>query len=243
MNYELISGPLRNILKTRNFTYKDVAAKLEMSESGVKKMLTASDIGYNKLSALLNLLELSLEDITPLGSKRLKRLTQDQEQFLLRNPKHFNFFIQLHHFGMKIEAVKKNNSKISKEKISKILEDLVRINIISIVNGNAHSMLEEGFKASKKFNERYRTIYEIVIKRLNEIDSGQWRSWMFEGFGTYSLSQKSALELRNQMQALLEEFSARSDREKKLYNPKDLVNTGTLFLNIPLKIQDVFPII
>jgi hypothetical protein len=62
-------------------------------------------------------------------------------------------------------------------------------------------------------------------------------------FGTFTLSQKSALELRNEMTALLDEFSARSNREKKTYESKELINTGTLFLNIPLKIQELFPVI
>lgn len=83
----------------------------------------------------------------------------------------------------------------------------------------------------------------IVVKKLNEIENGHWKSWMFEGFGTFSLSHNSALELRNQLQSLFDEFSNRSEREKKFYESKDLVNTGTLFLNIPMKIQDVFPIV
>ena len=37
MDYKLLSEGLRNVLKTRNITYKDIALKIDMSESGVKK--------------------------------------------------------------------------------------------------------------------------------------------------------------------------------------------------------------
>ena len=47
MNYKSLSDGLRNVLSTRGITYKEIAALLDMSESGVKKMLTGEDIGYN----------------------------------------------------------------------------------------------------------------------------------------------------------------------------------------------------
>ncbi|GEM_PF-2664844 len=243
MKYEYLSHGLRNVLKTRNITYKDIALKMEMSESGVKKMLTANDISYNKLTSILDLLELKLEDLTPLAIKPYKKLSEEQERFFIKNPKHFNFFIQLHHYKMKSENLMKANSKLSKAKMSKFLDDLEKIKIIRQLDGKMHSLLEDGFITSEYFNTRYRTNYGVVIEKLNDIESGQWKSWMFEGFGTFSLSHNSALELRNQLQSLFDEFSNRSEREKKFYESKDLVDIGTLLLNIPMKIQDVFPII
>lgn len=242
MNYEQLSEGLRKALKTRNITYKDIALKLDMSESGVKKMLTANDIGYNKLSSILDILDLQLQDIVPLVSKPHKKLSEEQEKFFLKSPQHFNFFIQLQHYKMNLEVMKNANNKISKVKILQFLDDLERIKIIKQVDGKIYSLLENGFRVSKDFNEYFRTKYDVVIKRLNKIENGQWKSWMYEGFGTFSLSHNSALELRNQIQFLFEEFSNRSDREKKICEPKDLVNTGTLFLNIPLRIHDIFPV-
>lgn len=243
MNYSPLSEGLRNILKTRNITYKDIAAKLGMSESGVKKMLTANDISYNKLSEILEILNLKLEDVVSIAPKPYKKLSEEQEKFFEKNPKHFNFFLQLHFQKMNVEQVKKANNKLSKEKITKFLGDLERINILKTIDGTIHSLLEDGFQASNKFNERFRTQYDVLLNSLFNVKTGEWKSWMFEGFGTFSLSQKSALELRNEMKALLDEFSARSEREKKIHDQKDLVNTGTLFINIPLRIQDIYPVI
>jgi DNA-binding NarL/FixJ family response regulator len=45
MNFKSLSTGLRNVLSTRGITYKDIANHLNMSESGVKKMLTGEDIG------------------------------------------------------------------------------------------------------------------------------------------------------------------------------------------------------
>lgn len=243
MNYKSLSDGLRNVLSTRGITYKEIANHLHMSESGVKKMLTGEDIGYNKLAAILNMLDLKLEDLLVVSPKAYTKLTADQEIFFGKHPKHFNFFVQLQHYNMKPELVKKANSKLSKEKIEKFLDDLKNIKVIQMAEGTIHSLLSDGFTASDKFNEKFKSHHDVLLAKLSTIENDKWNAWMFEGLGTFSLSQKSALELRNGMKSLLDEFSARSDREKKVYDSKDLINTGTLFLNIPLKIQELFPVI
>ena len=243
MNFKSLSDGLRNVLSTRGITYKEVATYLNMSESGVKKMLTGEDIGYNKLATILNMLDLKLEDLMAVSPKAYAKLTANQEIFFEKNPKHFNFFIQLHHYNMKPDLVKKANNKLSKEKIQKFLEDLSNIKVIQMTEGTIHSLLSDGFNASDKFNKKFKSHYGVLLAKLSTIENDKWNTWMFEGLGTFNLSQKSALELRNSMKSLLDEFSARSEREKKIYDSKDLINTGTLFLNIPLKIQELFPVI
>lgn len=161
----------------------------------------------------------------------------------MKNPIHFNFFIQLHYFKMNLDQMKLVNKKVSKLKVEKYLSDLEKIETIQIIDGKIHSLLADGFQISEKFNVRYRANYEIALKKLKGCESKRWEAWMYEGFGTFTLSHKSALELRNQIQTVFEEFSRRSQREKNIYSRKELVNTGTLFLNIPMKIQEVFPII
>ena len=42
MNTIALLDQLKEILKVRGYTYKEVAEKLEMSESGVKKLFTLS---------------------------------------------------------------------------------------------------------------------------------------------------------------------------------------------------------
>ena len=243
MNYSTLSKGLRNVLGTRGITYKDIANHLNMSESGVKKMLTGDDIGYNKLTTILNLLDLKLEDLMAVSPKAYTKLTADQERFFEKHPRHFNYFVQLQHFGMDPTLVKKANNKLSKEQTAKFLEELEKIKVIQQTEGTIHSLLSEGFAASDKFNEKFKSHRAVLVAKLSTIENNKWNSWMFEGLGTFSLSQKSALELRNEMKSLLEEFSARSNREKKIYDSKDLINTGTLFLNIPLKIQELYPIV
>ncbi|MBO9666756.1 MAG: helix-turn-helix transcriptional regulator [Bdellovibrio sp.] len=66
MEFHNVSEVLRNLLKSRGITYKDIAEKLEMSESGVKKLLTSDDISFNKLNAILEFLGLTLKDLFPI---------------------------------------------------------------------------------------------------------------------------------------------------------------------------------
>lgn len=54
---------------------------MNMSESGVKKMLTAKDISFNKLGCILDILQIRVEDLTPLSINTYKKLSDDQEDF------------------------------------------------------------------------------------------------------------------------------------------------------------------
>ncbi|MEK2689057.1 helix-turn-helix domain-containing protein [Bdellovibrio sp. GT3] len=243
MEFTNVSEALRNVLKSRSITYKDLADKLKMSESGVKKLLTGDDISFNKLNAILSFLDISLKDLISLKSRGFAKLTDKQENFLLKHPQHFNFFVQLHHHLMSLELVKADNHKLSKAKMNQYVDDLVKIEVLEFVDGKLTSSLKDGFTMSDKLTESFqKRSYGAVIDSLKNADEYKKTPWLYEGFGQFALTHKSALEFRMALEDLLKEFSKRTDREKKIHKSSDLVHCAALLVNADLKVKDIFPI-
>ena len=54
----VISLKIKKIMKAKKLKYSDLASHLEMSESGVKKLLSGKDLSMTKLSLIADFLEL-----------------------------------------------------------------------------------------------------------------------------------------------------------------------------------------
>lgn len=243
MEFTNVSEPLRNLLKSRNITYKDLADKLDMSESGIKKLLTSDDISFNKLNAILSFLDVPLKDLISLKSQGYAKLTEKQEIFLSKHPQHLNFFIQLHHHLMNLEIVKAENPKLSKAKMNQYIDDLVKIEVLEWVDGTLTSSLRDGFTMTDKLNEQLqKRMYGTVIGSLKNADGYKKSPWLYEGFGHFALTHKSALEFKMALADLLKEFSKRTEREKTLHKRGDLIQCAALLVNTDLSVKDIFPI-
>lgn len=77
-------------LKQQGFTYRALAEKLEVSESTVKQMFANGNFSLNRLDAICELLELDIAALLELSESledRVTRLSLDQEQALVEDPK------------------------------------------------------------------------------------------------------------------------------------------------------------
>jgi transcriptional regulator with XRE-family HTH domain len=243
MDFNNVSEVLRSLLKSRGITYKDVANKLEMSESGVKKLLTSEDISFNKLNAILGFLDLTLKDLISLKNRNFTKLNEKQEVFLLKHPQHYNFFAQFWHFGGNLDLLKAENHKLSKAKLNQYIEDLLKIGMLEMADGKLRSVFEDGYTTSDKFGQQsQKNVNSQVLKFANQPQDKKSEPWAFEGLGHFALSQKSALEYKVALHGLLEEFHKKSQRDRKTHATKDLVTCGSLLLSVPAKMKDLFPI-
>ena len=246
MGYKDLSAELRNVLKARGITYKDVAIEMGMSESGVKKLLTSKDISFNKLEDILKIAKLDLKTllgVTDDESKRYIKLTKEQENFLISNIQHYNFIVHLQHFEMDIKKLKKANPKLSQTKIEKYLMDLEAYGLIKRDGVSIQSELVNGFRYGKKLEEAtLKNTNTVFFKKMEQIDSEKKNSSVFYGIGKFALSHKSLIEFRTAQKSLLVEFSERSIRESKIYAKRDLVDIGFLQTSVPLTLNELYPI-
>ena len=77
-------------LKQQGITYRVLATKLDVSESTVKQMFANRNFSLNRLDAICDLLELDIAALLELSEsleERVTRLTLEQEQALVEDPK------------------------------------------------------------------------------------------------------------------------------------------------------------
>ena len=84
----LVLQAIREQLRTRGLTYKDLAGKLGVSEPTVKRDLSRGGFSLHRLDAILGVLDISLGELLASGKgERLTRLSEAQEQALVGDPK------------------------------------------------------------------------------------------------------------------------------------------------------------
>ena len=245
MNYANLSSELRNVLKARGITYKDVATELRMSESGVKKLLTAKDISFNKLRDILKLANIELSTLLGVAGeqKSYTKLSKEQDAFLSSHLNHFHFLVQLQYFDMNLSDLKKANPKLSKRNIDNFLSDVAEQGLVNLDGDKITSDLTKGFRYGKNLEGiALRNINRTFFKKLENVGTESKSRFNFYGLGTFTLSHESLLELRKAQKELLREFSQRSQREAKVYAKKDLVDVGFLLATLPMTNKELYPI-
>jgi len=239
MNYQVLSYQLRNILKARAITYKDLANHLGMTESGIKKLLTGNDISVNKLERILKYADVEMQDLLDLSkgvNLKAAKLTKEQEQFLAKSKELLNLTVQLAAYDNDLEFIKKLNPKLSKAKLNKMLKDLSDLKLIELEDGKVIKAMN-GFTASKEFRKNFLDPIKCVIN--SKLAKGDH---LFDGVFYVELNKKSSLELKIAMQKLVEEFVSRSERELKIYPRNELNFYGAQMAAVPAKINEIFPL-
>ena len=81
---------LRRELKAQGITYADVAVRLDLSESSIKRMFSESKLSLDRLDALCQVAGIEISDLVQkMGEerKRIDMLTQEQEREVAEDPK------------------------------------------------------------------------------------------------------------------------------------------------------------
>jgi transcriptional regulator with XRE-family HTH domain len=216
---EMIFDNFKSTLKQKNMTYADLARKLNLSESGVKKIFISNDCSYSRLNEISEALEISLIDVLSSSlDHEIKevRFTLEQEKYFIKHPSLFSFFWKLIQERESVETIK-NEFGLTEKEVFLFLKKLDDFGIIEL-----HS--KEVIKIPKMEKVVWRgdgplmtwiktewpkkIIQDVLAKE--KIDSLEHYSLRY-----YKLTKKSQEELVSAISNLNNEFSERALREMK----------------------------
>ncbi len=83
-------GTLKREMKAQGITYADAAARLDLSESSIKRLFSGSKLSLERLEQLCQLVGLEISDLAQKMTeerKRIDRLTEEQEREIADDPK------------------------------------------------------------------------------------------------------------------------------------------------------------
>ncbi|MEM7253735.1 MAG: helix-turn-helix transcriptional regulator [Pseudomonadota bacterium] len=144
---EIIST-LKDELRVRRVTYRDVAASLDLSESNIKRMFATGRMSLDRLEAICTAVGLDIGELTRLTEKsqrRISRLTEAQEQELVTDPRQVLLAVCAKNGWTFEEMV--SGFELSEPECISLLLALERMGLIELNPGNRIRLLfEEDFR-------------------------------------------------------------------------------------------------
>lgn len=170
MEHSLYLKGLKSVLKSSRLKYSDIAAKLNMTESGVKKMLNAKDISLRRMVQLCDLIGVKPSQVLNFSENNEKpvlNLTASQESALIGNRQLFTVFWRLSVEKLSPAEIS-IREKIRESEISKILAKLHQLGLAEKRKNEFYSQypglfkLDDNSKLAIKLNREWS---ELTLQR------------------------------------------------------------------------------
>lgn len=225
-----VISSLKNILKIKKVTYKALAKKLRLSESGVKKIFTSEDCSFKRLEEISEAVGVSLGDLLSEVRNPTVRAIEysvTQQEALMRQKDLFHFFWKLVYERMEVAEIK-SEFAMTDLQVFKYLKKLDDLKLIRLHPGNVVKLPRiepirwesKGPLAKKIFSEWPNQILKDAQSNVDEYESHLILRY-------YKLTERSRKELVESLRAIEDEFLKRTIREMKLYR-KDLESVRML---------------
>jgi DNA-binding Xre family transcriptional regulator len=138
---ELI-GTIKKILKTKGMTYRDIAARLNLSEASVERLFSEHTFSLKRLEQICDLLEVNFYELAKISlniESIPSVMTYKQESVLAEQPKLMVFFYLLLN-GRELDSIVRDY-KISKKETLQFLLELDRLRLIELYPENKVRLL------------------------------------------------------------------------------------------------------
>jgi transcriptional regulator with XRE-family HTH domain len=230
MNSLLILRALKAALKKQKITYKELARSLGVTEAGIKKQFQSSDISFNRINLICDILGISVTAL--LEEARLKpirelNLNKVQESHFIKNPKLFIFFLKLSEEKGNADKANVDLQMDSQElwKSLKILDDIGLIklhpkNRIELIHGSLLTISNKNSAMEKIGNQLAK---EYLNRHLNLSDSSKDLK-----ISLLKLSKKNAAQLKNDINKTYEFYLRQSEIDRFSLDPEDISNYSLL---------------
>ncbi|EPZ49674.1 Cro/C1-type HTH DNA-binding domain protein [Bacteriovorax sp. BAL6_X] len=217
---------LKDVMKVRKVNYKELAARIEMSESGLKKLMAGQDCSLSKLDQICDALNINLAELFSIAqqsSEPVLKLDDKQEALFLKEPIIYHFFTELLSTDGDWKAVVKKHRLDKSESLS-MLRSLDKVNLIELGENDRVKLLFKGsdinisskLGALVSFNiDRYFFEYAQEQFKLEQKTSRGSR-------GSFYLKKESVTDYLKALDDLQLEFAKRSKREELLYGSEKL---------------------
>jgi DNA-binding Xre family transcriptional regulator len=206
---------LKQLLKARNITYKDLAQALDLSEANIKRIFSSQSFTLERLEQICGLLELSLSDLFLLNTQkehRLMQLTQEQEEELIADKKLLLVAVCARDGWSFNDMI--THYQISEHECIRLLARLDKLKMLQLLPGNKYKLLiAQNFRwipggPLERFMNR------DVIVEFMEGDFSQEQAFRFYMRGSYSAA--SAALIKNHLNQLTQEAAALNQADAKL---------------------------
>lgn len=136
-DFKALIKALKEILKERQISYKDLGKRMGMSESGIKKIFSGGDCSFGKLMQISKILRVKFSDLlleVEHEEMRPVSFNLKQQDAFLKDRSLFNFYVKLVIERMSVDEIRQE-SKLSEAQCFKYLKALDGLDIIELLQG------------------------------------------------------------------------------------------------------------
>lgn len=238
---------LRDVLKSKNFTYAMLAQQLEVSEVTVKRIFSNQNCNLQTIFKICDLVGISFFDLAALSNQEQELdyvLTADQEKFFADNPALFGILRALHRGTNPTILAKQWN--LTPQKFFRILRKLEKLQLLEVLPENQVKMKIAGNIRFQHQGPLARKILRPqILQFLDHVDNVLKNKDVCLHSAEVELSPAHISEFVEEIHALGAKYRARAFRDKNLLSADRLKSVRWLFAFAPFqtdwlqyKIQD-----
>ena len=224
MEQRIYVDALKKSLKSRGVTYAELADSLKMSESGIKKMLNAKDISFQRIIKICNVLDIlpgQLFTISENASIPTLELTAKQEGMLIKDRLLLSVYWLFTIEKKSLDEIMRMQ-KLTSNELKNALQKLVNL---ELVRHKKNQFLPKNWgkfrwadnsKLAQLLNAEWS---RLVLKRSLKLKPDQLG---VQRLSALKLSKGSYEKLIEKTMELLDEAAQISEREELTYPQKEL---------------------
>ncbi|OQW50847.1 MAG: hypothetical protein A4S09_11005 [Proteobacteria bacterium SG_bin7] len=219
INFEEISQLVKQKMKSQGLTYRELAGRLQMSESGVKKIFAAKDISVLRLNSICQAIGIRFSDlIHSIESRDVVEVsfTQEQENFFVKNMEYFYFYWKLVYERKAVEEIAEEFS-LSLKTINGYLKKLNSLGLVRFTSTGVLRIppVQSVYWVGKGplVEKIYQNFSQQMMVELAHPNLSSDESFILR---YYKVRPSTFNDLKAALKKLEEEFLARTVREMRM---------------------------
>lgn len=238
---------LKRAIAHRGLRYRELAEAIGLSESGLKKAMTAEDFSLDRLAAICDVIEVDVVDILSEASDPPGHDFEPDEQqiaALRERPDRLVFLwalVDTHGdvkaardlLGVGVRDARRHLAALSRLGLLEMGDEVVHLRVSRRTEWKLPAELGRSVMAP---------LQDKLLANTREAIEGGEGALCELGLASTRCTPATAREMRTRMRALLTELQARANRERVLRAPSDLVALGAMTVIGPYTLRDAYDV-
>ncbi|MGZ3690312.1 MAG: helix-turn-helix domain-containing protein [Pseudobdellovibrio sp.] len=164
VSLEQLKEAAKSIMKKQGKGYQELAGHLGISLVSVKRVMSKEEISLSRFLEICDWLDVSIADLEKIAqhnqSHEKVRFTEEQDQFLAKNPEYLSFLFHMCAEQSPEQIQKQFN--LSNKSLNLYLVRLEKYNLIKKVSGR-YKVMQKEFPSPIPYGELQRVQYKSVV--------------------------------------------------------------------------------
>ena len=206
---DLVLRALKKQLKSQEVSYAELGARTDLSEAAIKNIFYSRSISLERLAQFCEVMGIGLGELCQsagLGLGGEQELSEENEDFFVKNPAYFQFFRELVLHRKSLRAIKREHN-LNDRSLRLYCAQLEKMGLIETLAATKVRLLFKGRFRWRKQGPWFKKNYlPTVTAQASQLASQIGNELDFMSHGGFSLSRKNLLRMYGEIDKILEEY-------------------------------------